>query len=248
MHMRNAAALAMLFSAPAFAVTTQGYDIPYAGVFYGFEVPDSSRDSDGGDGFQIYLGSSIDWGTNNAIELSIFDVGRERDADGGKDYQTAFFADLVHHYGATNGGVEMVPKFTPYVVGGLGLIQEDVGGDDHIHFGGSVGGGVFFPLPWHGLALRTEARAQLQLNDESAPGEDFLIDYRVNVGLQVPLYFLSERGFANAPAQECVVTVIDPVTGRKDCAVDSDADGVVDTADQCPATPTGVKVQANGCQ
>lgn len=248
MHMRNAAVLAMLVSAPAFAVTSQGYNIPYAGVFYGYEISDSSRDSDGASGLQLSVGTPIDWGTNNAIELSLYDAGRKRDVDGGKDYQTAFFVDLVHHYAPTNGGIQAVPKFTPYVLGGVGAIQEDVGGDDHMHLGGSVGGGLFFPLPWHGLALRTEARAQLQLNDKSVSGEDYLIDYRLNVGLQIPLYFLAEGKFASAPAQECVVTVVDPVTGRKDCAVDSDADGVNDTADQCPNTPAGVAVQANGCQ
>lgn len=248
MQMRNAAVLAVLVSAPAFAVNTEGYNIPYAGVSYVYEIADSARDSDGADGFQLNVGMGIDYGTNNALELSLFDGGRTRDVDGGKDYQTALSLDFVHHYAATNAGVDVVPAFTPFVLAGAGVVQEDVGGDDHIHLGGSVGAGLFFPLPWHGLALRTEARAQMQLNDESVADEDFLIDYRVNVGLQIPLYFLAESMTAPAPAQECVVSVVDPVTGRKDCAVDTDADGVNDTVDQCPGTPAGTAVQATGCQ
>ncbi|MFT4046846.1 MAG: OmpA family protein [Solimonas sp.] len=41
--------------------------------------------------------------------------------------------------------------------------------------------------------------------------------------------------------------VVDPVTGRSDCAVDTDRDGVNDDGDLCPGTPNGVSVDAHGC-
>ena len=34
------------------------------------------------------------------------------------------------------------------------------------------------------------------------------------------------------------VAVVDPITGRKDCSVDSDRDGIDDNADLCPGTPS----------
>ncbi|AXQ31284.1 hypothetical protein D0B54_22515 [Solimonas sp. K1W22B-7] len=247
MKLKTIALLAGLFAAPAFAVTTAGHDIPYAGVYYSHEISDSARDSGSGKGLQFNLGLPLDYGRNNALELSLTDVSRERDVDGRKDYQTAFFVDWVHHYTSTNGGFSGLPKVTPLLIGGVGAINEDVDGDENLHFGGSAGAGLLFPLPWHGLALRTEARAQLQLNDKSVAGEDLLLDYRINVGLQVPLYFLREGGFNTAAPAECSIAVVDPSGARQDCSVDSDRDGVKDHADQCPATPAGVVVKANGC-
>lgn len=247
MKLKTLALLAGLFAAPAFAVTTAGYDIPYAGVYYGHEISDSARDSGSGGGLQINLGLPIDYGTNNAVELSLYDVSRERDVDGRKDYQTALFVDWVHHYTGTNAGVAALPVFTPLLIGGVGVINEDVDGDEELHVGASAGAGLLFPLPWKGLALRTEARAQLQVNDKSVSGEDLLLDYRVNVGLQVPLYFLREGAFNTAPAAECSIAVVDPAGRRQDCGVDSDGDGVKDGADQCPATAAGTAVKGNGC-
>lgn len=247
MKLKTMALLAGLSTAPAFAVTTAGYDIPYAGISYGHEISDSARDSDSGRGLQLSVGIPLDYGSNNALEVSLFDVSRKRDLDGGKDYQTALFVDWVHHYASTKAGIAALPAFTPLILGGVGLVNEDVDGEEELHFGASAGAGLLFPLPWYGLALRTEARAQLQVNDKSVSGEDWLLDYRVNVGLQVPLYFLREGGFRNAAPAECSVAVVDPSGRRQDCGVDSDGDGIKDGADQCPATPAGVAVKANGC-
>ncbi|HSW13326.1 MAG TPA: OmpA family protein [Solimonas sp.] len=252
MRMISAAALAMFGIAPAYAVTTDGYDIPYVGAFYSYELSDSKRDSENGQGFQINAGMPLDWGSNNALELSFHDLGRERDIDGKKDYQTGLFLDLVHHYGEPKlnlmGGEKYVPRFTPFMLAGAGVLQEDVRGDDHIHGGINFGAGLLFPLPWYGLGIRTEARAQAQYNDESVSGEDFLIDYRFNVGLQIPLTpIFGERAAPAGKPGECEIAVVDPVTGRTDCAIDTDQDGIFDSVDQCPGTPAGSAVNTNGC-
>lgn len=252
MRIIGAAALAMFSVAPAFAVTTDGYDIPYVGVFYSHELADSARDSDEGQGFQINAGMPLDWGSNNAVELTFHDLGRDREIDGKSDYQTALFADIVHHYGEPQlslmGGEKYVPRFKPFMLAGIGAVQEDVRGDDHIHGGINFGGGLLFPLPWYGLGVRTEARALAQYNDESASGEDILIDYRINLGLQIPLTpFFGEREMAMDKAKECEIAVVDPITGRTDCAIDTDQDGIFDSVDLCPGTPAGTPVNTSGC-
>lgn len=247
MRVISAAAIAAFSAVPAYAVTTDGFEIPYVGAFYAYEIPDSSRDSDDGQGFQITAGYPLNWGTNNALELSFYDVGRERDIDGRKDYQSALFVDFVHHYDAQNMDIRYVPAFKPFWLAGVGAVQDDVRGDDHIHFGANAGAGLLFPLPWKGSAVRTEARAQLSVNDKSVSGEDLLVDYRVLLGVQVPLWFLGESGMASGKPAECDLSVVDPVTGRSDCAIDSDLDGIFDSADRCPGTPAGTPVNASGC-
>jgi OOP family OmpA-OmpF porin len=41
--------------------------------------------------------------------------------------------------------------------------------------------------------------------------------------------------------------VVNPVTGRSDCATDSDHDGVPDSLDKCPGSAPGTQVDSNGC-
>ncbi|MGV2480956.1 UNVERIFIED_CONTAM: hypothetical protein IGO34_29625, partial [Salmonella enterica subsp. enterica serovar Weltevreden] len=43
MRVISAAAIAAFSAVPAYAVTTDGFEIPYVGAFYAYEIPDSSR-------------------------------------------------------------------------------------------------------------------------------------------------------------------------------------------------------------
>lgn len=253
MKLVSAAAVSLLWGGAAQAVTVEDYDIPYVGAAYLYEFGDSSRDSDGGQGFQAHFGWPLtEFGYANwAAELTLHALGRDRDIDGESDYQTGLMLDAVYDFGLFGWGDEasVGPRFKPFLLAGLGVVQDDVQGSKHEHFGINLGGGALFPLKWHGLAVRTEARLLGQANDKSVADEDVLFDYRLSVGLQVPLtpLFKTADHAEPAPAQACELAVVDPVTGRSDCGVDSDRDGVLDSVDQCPATPVGVPVDARGC-
>jgi OmpA-OmpF porin, OOP family len=248
-----AAAAALLWSGAGAAVTVDDYDIPYVGGGYIHEFGDSDRDSKNGDGFDLRFGWPLSrYGYSNLAVEGNFHAGqRERDIDGRKDYQRGLMLDLVYDFGlfGWGDGAGGGPRFKPFVLGGLGVVQDDVRGDEHEHFGINLGAGMLFPLNWHGLAARFEARVLGQDNDKSVPGEDILIDYRVGLGLQVPLtpLFASGERAAPMPAEDCEIAVVDPVTGRSDCGLDSDRDGVLDGLDQCPGTPIGAPVDARGC-
>ncbi|HVT37133.1 MAG TPA: OmpA family protein, partial [Nevskiaceae bacterium] len=135
----------------------------------------------------------------------------------------------------------------PFVLAGLDAVHEDVLGESHWHFGIDAGGGLLVPTSFHGLALRAEGRLQYQFNDQSVASESSLLDWRVGVGIQVPLYFLADKMGKTAAAPECGVAVVSPEGARPDCGVDSDHDGVPDAADQCPGTTAGTPVDAHGC-
>lgn len=234
-------------AAPAFAVNAEGTDGSYASASAVYEINDSKRHADNGLGYQLNFGIPLPI-QNGALEISFYDVGRDRGLDGKKDYQTSLLLNYVHGLG-TYGWSEDGIALKPFVVGGLGGVQEDVLGEKHTHFGVDVGAGTLIGLPWYGLAIRTEARVLSQLNDESVPGEDFLIDYRLMLGLQVPLLMATTgtKEAAPMPVEACDLAVVDPATGRRDCAMDSDHDGVGDGVDQCPATEAGATVDAVGC-
>jgi OOP family OmpA-OmpF porin len=248
-----AAAAALLWSGVAPAVTTDGYEIPYIGMDYTHEFGDSARDSDDGNGFQVRLGYPLShYGYSNvSIEALYHSLRRDRDIDGNPDYQRGLMVDVVYDFGlyGWGGDASVGPRFKPFVLAGLGVVQEDVRGDEHEHFGLNVGGGLLMPLNWNGLAARLEGRVLGQDNDKSVSGEDILVDYRVSLGLQLPLTFMfaTSAPVVVPPAAECEVAVVDPISGRSDCGLDSDRDGVLDGLDECPATPPGSTVDARGC-
>lgn len=236
---------ALAWSGLASAVNTEGHDVPY--LFGGalFELGDSKRDSDEGLGGQVGFGMPLASREGEALELTLKLLSRDRDI-GGTDDQRSIFGHWVRDIGGDwIGGVR------PFVLAGAGAVQEDVLGDDHIHFGVNGGIGALLPLGFRGWALRAEAVAQAQLNDKSVPDEDYLLDFQLKLGVQIPL---GGGGSSTAtaaeeapPAQECDTRVVDPVTGRADCIADADGDGVADSVDTCPSTPSGVAVDAKGC-
>jgi OmpA-OmpF porin, OOP family len=234
------------WAAQAGAVSSDERNLPYVGAQYLLEFADSARNSDDGDGFQLSLGLPIGW-PNSAIELTLSDVGRDRFIDGKNDYQTALMVDWVYDFGSF--GWDSGIAFKPFVLAGIGAVQEDVRGSKHTHLGANLGAGLLFPTGFHGLAVRTEARWLGHDNGgKSVSGENLLEDFHVSLGLQLPLWFLAEDDSAPAPVDDCGVRVVGgTATTRDDCGPDSDRDGVVDSADRCPGTPSGTLVNARGC-
>ncbi|MGH8505405.1 MAG: OmpA family protein [Stenotrophobium sp.] len=236
----------------AAAPASTGDTSPYFAAQYLKEFSDYKRQSSDGNGYQLSIGLPFSYLDDTAIEADFSALSRKRSIDGNKDYQQALMFNLVHDYGlfGWNGDFtsKYLPKFTPISILGLGVIREDVRGDRHYHFGADAGGGLLFPLPWYGMSVRTTAVAQVQVNNKSAPGRDYLLDYHVTVGLQIPLTPLFERIHSmSSSLSTCGLSVVNLFGTRSDCVADSDHDGVPDVDDQCPGTPTGVSVDAKGC-
>ena len=231
------------FAAPVLAVNNEGTSGNYVVGSGVYEISDSKRDADIGLGGQLTFGVPLQL-EHGAIEISYYDVGRERALDGRDDYQTALLVNYVHDFGAFG-------LFKPFVTGGLGGVQEDVLGEKHTHFGLNAGFGTLISLPWYGLAIRAEANALAHDNNKrSEPADkDLLVDYRVMLGLQVPLMWAGAAIANDTPVavEACELSIVDPATGRRDCAADSDRDGVSDGVDQCPGTEPGAAVNEVGC-
>jgi OOP family OmpA-OmpF porin len=231
--------------APAAAVHTEGYEVPYFGLDAGLLVTDAARDADDGLGFQLKLGVPMRAATS-AIELRFYDAGYDR-ADGKQNFQTGLFVDYVRDFGPLGDPQTFLGGLKPFASLGAGFVQEDVNADKHLHLGFAIGGGILAPLGWNGWAVRLDGRLQPQVNDESVAGEDYLLDYVVNLGVQMPMTWFYDRPAKAVPEQDCPLAVVHPETGRRDCVTDSDGDGVHDAADQCPGTPEGSAVDREGC-
>ncbi len=237
------AASVLLWSGTASAIHIDGYEgvYGYGGGIY--EIGDSQRDSKNGLGLNLGVGIPFLDREAESLEFSFHGIQRKRDNGGGDDKQRAVFANWVRDLGLT----DLLLDAKPFVLLGAGAIQEDVRGDDHVHFGVDGGLGALFPLLNWGWAVRAEAIAQAQLNDDSVPNEDYLLDFQLRLGLQIPFDHEESSPAPVEAAPECPVRTVDPVSGRIDCTADSDHDGVADGQDECPGTPSGTAVNAKGC-
>lgn len=241
------AAVAALWTVTAGAVNADKYEIPYFGAAAEYLLTDSKRAADDGLGYQFTFGVPLE-NPRNAVELRFFDTGYTRHSDGRDNFQTGLFLDYVRDFGAIGDGGNFFTSIKPFASLGIGFLQEDVLTKKSQHFGLAGGGGVFMPFNRLGWGVRLDARLQGQSNSDSVPGESSLLDYVVNLGLQIPMtLFYDKPVVLPAAADDCPVAVVDSESGRTDCNADSDQDGVGDTTDQCPGTPPGTAVDGNGC-
>lgn len=243
-----AAGAFLLGSLPASAVNTDGHQIPYFGVSAQYLMTDSRRNSDDGLGAQLTFGVPLESG-RDAIEVRFHDTGYARPLDGKDNFQSALMVNYVRDWGSfTSLGIK------PFATAGLGFVQEDVFASKHLHLSLDVGGGLIVPIPFKGWAVRLDAHAQMQANDETCQGApctrsaSSLTDYLVNLGIQIPMAWFYDKPVAvPAAVEDCPLAVVDPASGRRDCSADSDADGVGDKVDACPDTPRGAAVNRQGC-
>ncbi len=104
-----------------------------------------------------------------------------------------------------------------------------------------LGIGFLAPLFDSGLSVRGEYRYRTTDVDAPGGGEFKFRDNVISLGLQIPL---GPKPRAAAPPPPAPEPAPAPAPVQP---ADSDGDGVPDNRDQCPGTPPGTQVGANGC-
>jgi OOP family OmpA-OmpF porin len=219
----------------------------------GFVITDDDRQLD--DGYQVDLRFGRAVSNSFNFELGLFGAQLENDAVGAEDVdQFGFGADLLY--------IPYRGTVAPYALAGVGGMWTQVKGngddDSQVHPFAQAGLGVLWNLSENGTALRTEARYRTEFNETGVVEEDFS-DWIVSVGLNIPLGSKAQPISAPVPADsdadgvlngadQCPNTAPGASVDANGCELDSDADGVVNSRDVCPNTPAGTAVNSQGCE
>ncbi len=151
----------------------------------------------------------------------INDVDLDKDAGTGKTYGNQIFANYLYHFKNQSA------KMRPYLLAGVGYenwtnSQLEDGGI------GALGGGLKYAVnKW--LNLRAEIKDVIRFTD----GGNTLA---YTAGMMIPFGTVAVTSPAAKPVVAAAITNLD-----------RDGDGVIDSKDKCPATPSGSIVDENGC-
>jgi OOP family OmpA-OmpF porin len=178
------------------------------------------------------LDTSSFWGVGLGYNLTenwaVEAVYSKTDADA-EDLSTTdtkvetYHLDALYHFWPNK-------RFVPYIAAGLGAINSSPeGASDRDHLLLNYGAGFKYFILDDLIALRADVRHLVDF-----PEPDNNLQYSAGLTFQLG---------KSTPAPEPVVITETPVPAP----VDRDGDGVVDAMDQCPNTPSGIKVDAHGC-
>lgn len=226
--MSNLAALALLAGAllslacsSAIAGTAASAGGPDLGLLLNYLAPDDDRPGDDhGLGATVLYGYPL--GSRWSIEARLGSLVYDRGASDAT--QQDLGADAVYRFPSWR-------SWQPFVLAGLSIIHNDVDGaardniDTGFHFGA---GALSAPLDGTAVRLRAELR---YVHDTWLDGQD---DFRLGLGVQVPLGGRVRPGFAASPS-----TIV--------ATRDVDGDGVPPARDRCSDSLPYVRHDNTGC-
>ena len=231
--------------------TGSSYDnYVYFGGFYLRADKDRVPSNQSGDSFGYQAGVGQRINDNLWVEGQFFGDTIETGSRNGTDYyQTGGGVDLQYAFGQRS-------EFTPFIVAGVGGVYNDVPGQDD--FTPYLNVGVGFTkslLGFDALRLRGEVRAVYDdYSEGSNNNSDGKIDFRAGLGLEMAIGNRApEVVIKEVPVEKVVIKevpverVVIKEVAPEPVNVDDDGDGVINSADKCPNTPAGAKVDGNGC-
>ena len=259
MKMRFAlAGIAMAAAAP-FA---HAEEVPYFGLQGTYLFPDSARNNEDGLGGTILFGFPVT--QYFAPEINLYGLRAEHDGAPGSDKQWGGGLDFaVYPFG--RGWV------SPFLLLGGGAQYEDRDINSGTNGFANAGGGFLINLNQSGsAAIRIDAKRYWIWDDEVEAGRDYVMDTRINAGVQLafgrneppppppppPPPADSDGDGVPDPLDPCPNTPRGVPVDTKGCPLppppppppkDSDGDGVLDNVDACPNTPAGMRVDSRGC-
>lgn len=203
----------------------------FASLFY-TELDDDRGDLDGGVGVNTGYG----WKLRDRLypEINLFADVLDTGNTGGSDfYQIGAGLDL--RFDLTES------DWRPFLIGGLGVVHDDVVPNSMDSYNGyaNLGVGLLSPAMDHGIRLRADIRAYW------SSFEDNQLDYRLGLGVIIPLGTVEVREIE--VIREVEKVVYQPAPDNNLNNPDLDGDGVPNDIDDCPNTLPGSDVDDAGC-
>jgi OOP family OmpA-OmpF porin len=211
----------------------------YIAVESAFIVPDGDRGTDDkGLGGVFTYGQQLtgNWFVEGQLFGNMLDTGPNSGTD---FYQYGGGVDLSYRF-------QGLSRVTPYALGGVGLVHDDVfpEGEDSNNLYENVGVGlVTEPLGNVGLKVRAEARYLYDHLDFQ--GSNGMGDLRFGLGIEIPLG-QRERVVKKVVKKEVPRDWFFSTTVQASIK-DADKDGVPDRNDDCPDTLKGLATNNRGC-
>jgi OOP family OmpA-OmpF porin len=206
----------------------------YIAPMASYVFADKSRNTDDGYGGALAFGKKL--GDALAIEINGYYNRFSDNVPGGDDAAQTF-----------GGGLSVLlsplPNFRDVYLIGTGQygVTEKLPGapdDNYKSWLYGAGLGYLLQLTDGGTALRVEALYRVDDHKDSEAGAKNFEDVVFNIGLMFPL-----GGQAPAVTDSTTSAAVVPLSSG-----DDDHDGVPNEADQCPNTPPGAIVNAQGCE
>ncbi|MCX2778834.1 OmpA family protein [Microbulbifer thermotolerans] len=144
--------------------------------------------------------------------------------------------DVVYNFGDRIG-------YTPYLLGGLGAVNNDVLPDEDdatnafVNFAAGI---TTQEISQRGIRLRGEVRYMYDFF------KDNMSDWQLAFGISIPLRRPPAPAVATVSPQD-IAPIQEPEQQIDVKLADSDNDGVLDRDDRCPDTLPGAKVDSEGC-
>lgn len=229
-----------LFGIYLLPATTWAFDSNmYIGSQFSVIDPDSDRpgNPDTSMGISGYLGKPLSPHVNLEWQLFVNDIDT---ASGLRNDVVEYGSnlDLVYQWGDRN-------QFTPYVLGGVGVIRNKVAntGTRSVTTGyGNVGLGAVFTPQQDSNRYKFRIRGETRYAHNSL--KDGQNDLQFRIGLELPLGRTVEKTIEVERIVEKEVPAPVPLQPQ---APDEDGDGVNDLVDACPHTLPNTVVDGFGC-
>ncbi len=233
------AAALLLASSAVSAEQTVGdvYVVPQLGYTW----LDNDRSAD--DNFTYGIAIGKHFSDAISLELGISRGRYELPLDANLDL-TALSIDALHIF-ARDSAV------SPFVSIGVGALDTNPDfAEGHVHPIGQAGLGLMIQAAEKEngalkFSFRPEIKARWALPRDNDPQDKFL-DYVAMLGFQFA-FGEPRREPTPVAAEPAPAPAPPPAPSPPPAPKDSDGDGVTDDRDQCPGTPRGVAVDANGC-
>ena len=214
-----------------------------------------------------FMREDVDRNTNNGIG-GHFGVGRGLGGGWAVELNAVGVqTDGLDELGQWGVGIDALHSFwprgriTPYYAFGVGYLKSQINDDpslvvpvterfDEDNPFAHVAGGFMSQLGDNGMQLRGEVRYRADLRDP----EDYR-DLLFNLGVVIPFgsprqapTYDSDSDGVIDGADQCPGTAAGAAVDSRGCELDGDSDGVPDSRDACPDTRPGARVDGKGCE